>query len=75
MNLWNNYNQIKLWRFIVFCLITLIALEFIGIQLSDLLLKHITPERYNEEFKDFRYGGFIGWIIETIKIWFPHLQV
>lgn len=44
MNLWNNYNQIKLWQLIVFCLITLIALEVIGIQLFDLLSKHIAPE-------------------------------
>lgn len=75
MNLWNNHNQIKLWQLIVFCVVTLIALEFIGIQLYDLLSKHISPEWHSEVFKDFRYGGIIGWIIETIKIWFPHLQV
>ena len=71
----NNHNQIKLCQLIVFCLITLITLEFIGIQLFDLLSKRFAPEWYEEVFKDFRYGGIIGWIIETMKIWFPHLQV
>lgn len=75
MNSWNKYNQINLWQLILFCLITLIVIEFIGIQLFDLLSKHFAPEWHSEVFKDFRYGGIIGWIIETIKIWFPHLKV
>lgn len=75
MDLWDKYNQIKLWQLILFCLITLIVIEFIGIQLFDLLSKHFAPEWHSEVFKDFRYGGIIGWIIETIKIWFPHLRV
>lgn len=75
MNLWNNYTQIKLRQLILFWLITLIVMEFIGIQLFDLLSKYFAPEWHNEIFKDFRYGGIIGWIIETIKIWFPNLRV
>lgn len=70
MNLWDKYNQIKLWQLMLFCLITLIVVEFIGIQLFDLLSKHIAPEWHNEVFKNFRYGGIIGWIIETIKFGF-----